>query len=78
VTAKSGKDTSFVVAYHRLGKDSFKLASSFIMRDEAGPVALAFSNSIRPRVHFSSCWGCPGENAKLLYRDPDRVVALQP
>lgn len=78
VTARSGKDTSFVVAYYVLGKDSYKLASSFIMKDEPGPVALAYSDSIRPRAHFSTCWGCPGETGKVLFRDPDSVVILQP
>ncbi len=78
VTARSGKATSFVVAYYVLGKDRYKLASSFIMKDEAGPVAFAYSDSIRPRAHFSSCWGCPGETGKVLFRDPDSVVILQP
>lgn len=78
VTARSGKDTSFVVAYYVLGKDSYKLASSFIMKDEPGPVAFAYSDSIRPRAHFSTCWGCPGETGKVMFREPDSVVILQP
>ncbi len=78
VAARSGKDTSFVVAYYVLGKDSYKLASSFIMKDEPGPVAFAYSDSIRPRAHFSTCWGCPGETGKVLFREPDSVVILQP
>jgi len=78
VTARSGKDTSFVLAYYVLGKDDYKLASSFILKDEVGPVALAYSPSIRPRLHFSSCWGCPGETGKLLYRNPDTVAIVQP
>jgi len=78
VTARSGKDTSFVLAYYVLGKDDYKLASSFILKDEVGPVALAYSPSIRPRLHFSSCWGCPGETGKLLYRNTDTVAIIQP
>jgi len=78
VAAKSGKNTSFVLAYHVVAKDEFELASSFIMQGEEGPVALAYSASIRPRMHFSSCWGCPGENGKVLFRKPDSVVILQP
>ncbi len=78
VTARSGKDTSFVLAYYVLGKDDYKLAASFILKDEVGPVALAYSPSIRPRLHFSSCWGCPGETGKLLYRNPDTVAIVQP
>ena len=78
VAGRSGDDMSFVVAYHVLGDDQYLLASSFIMRDEPGPIAFAYSGYIRPRLHFSSCWGCPGETGKLLFRNPDAVVILQP
>ncbi len=84
VSARSGKDTSFVVAYYVLGKDEYKLGASFIMQDEPGPIAFAYDNYIRPRFHFSSCWGCPAasgtssETGKILFREPDEVVILQP
>ncbi len=77
-SGRSGADTSFVVAYYVVAKDQYKLASSFIMKNEAGPVALAYSDSIRPRLHFSTCWGCPGETGKILFRPPDDAVILQP
>lgn len=84
VPARSGKDTSFVVAYYVLGKDEYKLAASFVMQNEPGPVAFAYDNYIRPRFHFSTCWGCPeasgtsSETGKVLFREPDEVVILQP
>ena len=78
VSARSGETTSFVVAYHVIGKDKFQLAASFVMLDEAGPVAFAFSGSIKPRLHFSSCWGCLGETGKLLFRPPESIAILQP
>jgi len=78
VTARSGKSTSFVAAFYVLGDDRYRLASSFVMQDEPGPVALAYNGYIRPRLHFSTCWGCPGETGKILYRDPDQTVILQP
>lgn len=78
VTARSGKDTSFVVAFHEIAEGQYSLAASFVMKHEPGPVALAYSGYIRPRLHFSTCWGCPGETGKLLYRDPDRVRISQP
>lgn len=78
VAARSGENTSFVVAFHVLGGGEYRLASSFIMKNEPGPVALAYSGYIRPRLHFSSCWGCPGETGKILHRDPDAVVIVQP
>jgi hypothetical protein len=78
VTGRSGEKTSFVLAYYVFGKADYRLAASFIMQNEPGPVALAYSPSIRPRLHFSTCWGCPGETGKLLFRAPERVVIFQP
>jgi len=76
----SGHDshrTSFVLVYYE-GKSQRKLAGSFLMKNESGPIALAYANSIRPRIHFSSCWGCPGETGKVLFREPEEIVLLQP
>lgn len=78
VAARSGKNTSFVVAFHSLGDKKYALSASYIMKDEPGPVALAYSGYIRPRLHFSNCWGCPGETGKILHRDPDSVSIVQP
>jgi len=77
VAGKSGKNTSFVVAYF-VSPDTKTLAGSFIMKNEPGPIALAYADSIRPRIHFSSCWGCPGETGKVLFREPEELVLLQP
>ncbi len=78
VTGRSGKDTSFVVAYYVTGKDDYTLAASFVMKSEPGPVALAFDDSIRQRMFFSTCWGCPGETGKILFREPEAVAIVQP
>ncbi|HEY3494832.1 MAG TPA: SUMF1/EgtB/PvdO family nonheme iron enzyme [Polyangiaceae bacterium] len=77
-TARSGEHTSFVVAYYVLGEDQYRLAASFVMKNEPGPVALAYSDDIRPRLHFSTCWGCPGETGKILFRRPERVAIVEP
>ena len=78
LTGRSGKDTSFVLAYNIVAKDDYSLAASFVMKNEPGPVALAFDDSIKPRMFFSSCWGCPGETGKILFREPEGVVIVQP
>jgi hypothetical protein len=84
VVARSGEKTSFLVVFCALGDNKYRLASSYVMQGEPGPVALAYSRDIRPRFHFSTCWGCPehtklsGETGKVLFRPPDSVVALQP
>lgn len=77
LAGKSGKQLSFVLTYHVLAKDEYVLSSSYVMEDESGPIVFAYSPSIRPRLHFSSCWGCPGETGKVLFRG-DQVVILQP
>jgi hypothetical protein len=71
-------EIAFLVALLVVGDNQYRVASSMILRDEPGPVALAYSNDIRPRLHFSSCWGCLGETGKVLYRKPDGVVITQP
>ncbi len=78
VTARSGESTSFVAAFHVLPGGRYRLASTLALHGEPGPVALAFSADIRPRVHFSTCWGCPGETGKALFRKPETVVIVQP
>lgn len=78
VTARSGETTSFVAAFHVLPGGKYRLASSFTLLNEPGPVALAYSPDIKPRVHFTTCWGCPGETGKALFRKPETVVIVQP
>ncbi|MGC4070496.1 MAG: SUMF1/EgtB/PvdO family nonheme iron enzyme [Polyangiaceae bacterium] len=78
VTGRSGKDTSVVLAYHVIRDDQYRLAASFVMRNEPGPIAFAYHESIRPRLFFSSCWRCPGETGKILHREPDAVAIVQP
>jgi hypothetical protein len=78
LTGRSGENTSFVVAYFILADNSYKLAASFVMKNEPGPVALAYSDDIRPRLHFSTCWGCPGETGKILFRKPERIAIVEP
>lgn len=78
LVGRSGKETSAVLAYHVIRDGDYRLAASFIMKNEPGPVALAYHESIRPRLFFSTCWKCPGETGRLLYRDPDSVAIVQP
>lgn len=77
IAGKSEGDTAFVVAFFK-SPGGYVFASSFVMRKEKGPVALAYAQSIRPRIHFSTCWGCPGETGKALFREPESIVMLQP
>jgi hypothetical protein len=78
LTGRSGKDISVVLAYHVIRDDQYRLAASFVMKNEPGPVAFAYHESIRPRLFFSNCWRCPGETGKVLHREPDSVAIVQP
>jgi formylglycine-generating enzyme required for sulfatase activity len=78
VSGKSGDNNAFVAVLYVLGDDDYAVAASFFMKNEPGPVAFAYSDSIRPRLHWSTCWGCPGETGKLLFRPPESVVIFQP
>jgi hypothetical protein len=78
VAARSGESTSFVAAFHVLPGGKYRLASTFVLQNEPGPVALAYTPDIKPRVHFTTCWGCPGETGKALFRKPETVVIVQP
>jgi hypothetical protein len=78
VAGKAAENNAFVAVLYVLGDDQFAVAASFLMKNEPGPVAFAYSDSIRPRLHWSTCWGCPGETGKLLFRPPESVVIFQP
>lgn len=80
VVAKLEPNEVVVAAFHRGpgASGGERLAGTFLMKNEPGPVALAYAESIRPRMHFSGCWGCPGETGKLLFREPEEIVLLQP
>jgi hypothetical protein len=78
VSGKSGDNSAFVAVLYVLADDDYAVAASFLMKNEPGPVAFAYSDSIRPRLHWSTCWGCPGETGKILFRPPESVVIFQP
>jgi len=78
VSGKCGENNAFVAVLYVLGDDDYAVATSFLMKNEPGPVAFAYSDSIRPRLHWSTCWGCPGETGKILFRPPEAVVIFQP
>lgn len=69
--------SSFVAAFHRLPGDRYRLASSFVLKDEKGPIVLAFNGWVKNRLHWSTCWGCLGEEGAVYYRKSRRVVIEQ-
>ena len=76
VAGRAGKD-SFIVAMHRLPKDRYRIASTLVLKDEKGPVALGFNGYVRKRLSWATCWDCRGESGNVTYRDDGRVVITQ-
>jgi len=76
VTGQAGDD-SFVVALFRLADGRYRVASSLILRQDPGPVVLAFDRSVDNRLEWSTCFHCPGESGRITYRDDRRVVITQ-
>ena len=77
VVAGKAQRHSFIVAFYRLPGDRYRIASSFIMKEERGPVVLAYNNYVRKRMSWSTCWDCRGESGNVTYRDDNRVVITQ-
>ena len=78
VAAGRGKTMSFVVALWTLPNDRYRFASSFLMLNDLSPVALAYEPAHRKELHWTSCWGCPGEQGSVSYRPEEhRVVIVQ-
>lgn len=78
VAARSGPATSFVAVFDAHPDDRGRVVASFVLENDPGPVALGYDARARERVRFGTCWGCLGEMGRLLYREPDRVLIVQP
>lgn len=76
VAGRAGKD-SFVVAFHRLPGDRYRIGSSLWMKDEKGPVVLGFNGYVRRKLAWATCWECAGESGNVTYREDGRVVITQ-
>jgi hypothetical protein len=77
VVAGRAQKSSFIVAFYRLPGDRYRLGSSFLLKDEKGPIALGYNSYNRRRLPWALCWECRGENGYVSYRDDNRVVITQ-
>ncbi len=76
VTGRSEKD-SFIVAFHRLPNDRYRVGAALIMKDELGPVVLIYNPYVRRKLHWATCWECYGATGNITYRLENRVVITQ-
>lgn len=77
VVGQSAGSRSFVVAFHRLAGDRYRVASAMLMDDEPGPVALVYNPNVRKKLEWSIGWQCPGESGNITFRDEHRVTITQ-
>lgn len=76
IVGKSQKD-AFIVAFHRLPDDRYRIGSSLIMENERGPVVLGFNGYVRRKLAWGISWDRPAESGNITYRDDNRVVITQ-
>ncbi|WP_437296485.1 formylglycine-generating enzyme family protein [Sorangium sp. So ce426] len=76
VTGKADDD-AFIVAFLKLPGDRYRIASSLLLKDDPGPLALGFNGYVRRRLAWATCWDCRGESGNITYRDDNRVVITQ-
>ncbi len=77
VTGQSSQNRAFIVAFHRLRGDRYRVASAMILEDETGPVALIWNPNVRKKLEWALAWQCPGESGNITYRDENRVTITQ-
>jgi hypothetical protein len=77
VVAGRAQKSSFIVAFYRLPGDRYRIGSSFILKDEKGPIVLGYNNYVRRRLSWALCWDCRGESGHVSYREDNRVVITQ-
>jgi hypothetical protein len=77
VSGRSGKDTSFIVAFHRLPDDRYRVGAAMVMKDEVGPVVLVYDKYVRQKLHWTTCWECYGETGNITWRSDNRVTITQ-
>jgi hypothetical protein len=78
VIAGRSKPGSFVVALHPGATEgSYRLASFFVFTGDHTPVVLAYKPGVRRELFWTSCWGCPGDQGGVSFREDRRVVIVQ-
>ncbi len=77
IAGRGSSGSSFVAAFYKLPDDRYRIASSFVLEQNAGPIVLAYNGWVHNRITWSTCWGCLGEEGAVIYRKNRRVVIEQ-
>ncbi|MCL2824989.1 MAG: hypothetical protein FWD57_13455 [Polyangiaceae bacterium] len=77
ISGLGSSGSSFIAAFFVLPNDRYRLASSFVLKNETGPVVLGYNGWTKNRLMWSTCWGCLGEEGPIIHREAGRVVIEQ-
>jgi hypothetical protein len=77
LTGLGSSGSSFIAAFYRLPNDRVRLASSFVLKNDSGPVVLGYNNWTKNRLVWTTCLGCLGEEGLVVHREAGRVVIEQ-
>jgi hypothetical protein len=77
LVAGRAQKSAFIVAFHRLPGDRYRIASSFILKDEKSPVVLGMNSYVKRRLPWALAWDSRGESGFITYREDNRVVITQ-
>ncbi len=67
---------SWVSALYVLPDGRYRHGSTFVLREDPQPLALAYGPA-RREVAWATCWGCGGESGLVAYDETNRVVIVQ-
>lgn len=76
VTGQSGKD-SFIVAFHELPDERYRVGAAMLMKNEIGPVVIVDDHGGSRKLAWTTCWECYGEMGNITYRGENRVAITQ-
>jgi hypothetical protein len=57
--------------------DRHRVGAAMILKDELGPIVLAYNPYVRRKLEWSVCWQCSAETGFITYREDNRVVITQ-
>jgi hypothetical protein len=74
-----GKHGSFILALYPPAEATgpYKLASFLVFSADLSPVVLAYRATTRRELFWTTCWGCPGEQGGISFREDRHVVIVQ-
>ena len=74
IIAGRGGGSSLLAALYPLANGGIVHAGSFVLHDDASPIALAFTPPSRKELLWSSCWGRAGDDGSVIVREDGTLL----